>query len=418
MLSAPLASNSPRLAMSRRRDFPVFVAEQCGRPLHYLDNAATTQKPQVVLDALTRCYTSGYAPIHRGLYPLAAIATESYEDARATLSRYFGAASASELVFTRSATDAINLVAEGWARPRLGAGDRIWVSRMEHHANYLPWQRVCRVTGAELCIIELTEDGGLDWQNAEGLFDRRTRLIALTQVSNVLGIENPLEAICTTARERRIAVLVDGAQSVGHLPIDLQSLGCDFFACSAHKMYGPAGIGLLYGQSERLAEMQPLLVGGGMVDRVGEGVEASEWIEAPGCFEAGSPNLPGAVGFAVAADYLRSVDLWQAHQRELGLARAAARALAGIKGVRLTLTDDRIDAPLFSFTIDGIHPHDIAQVAGEAGVAIRAGHHCAQPLMRHLGVDATARVSFGLYNDEADVDALCQAVERAAALFS
>ena len=417
MLSAQRTDNETLNDGSRRRDFPVF-ADQPGRSLHYLDNAATTQKPQVVIDALSRCYTSGYAPIHRGLYPLAAVATESYEDARAALGRYFGAASASELVFTRSATDAINLVAEGWARPRLGAGDRIWVSRMEHHANYLPWQRVCRQTGAELCIIELTEDGRLDWRNAKGLFDRGTRLIALTHVSNVLGIENPVDVICRAARERGIAVLIDGAQSVGHLPIDLKAAGCDFFACSAHKMYGPAGIGLLYGRSERLAEMQPLLVGGGMVDRVGEGVEASDWIEAPGCFEAGSPNLPGAVGFAAAADYLRSVDLRQAHGREVALARAAAAALARIKGVRLTVTQDRIDSPLFSFTIDGVHPHDIAQLAGEAGVAIRAGHHCAQPLMRHLGVDATARVSFGLYNDEADIDALCQAVEQATSLFS
>lgn len=289
---------------------------------------------------------------------------------------------------------------------------------MEHHANYLPWQRVCRLTGAELHIIELAEDGGLDWQNTEGLFDRRTRLIAITQVSNVLGVQNPVAELCSVARDRDIAVLVDGAQAVGHSPIDLQALGCDFFVCSAHKMYGPAGIGMLYGTAERLVEMQPLLVGGGMVDQVGEGVEASDWIDAPGCFEAGSPDLPGAVGFAAAAGYLASLDLQAAHRRELALARSAAEQLARRKGIWLPVAPERLDAPLFSFTLDVVHPHDIAQVAGEAGVAIRAGHHCAQPLLRRLGVAATARASFGLYNDQPDVDALCDAVDRAISLFS
>ena len=402
---------------SVREDFPLFATSGVGQGLHYLDNAATTQKPRSVIDAMSRCYESGYAPIHRGLYPLASQATDDYERARATLARFFGAARTEEVIFTRSATESINLVAEGWARPRLRPGDRIWVTRMEHHANYLPWQRVCRETGAELRIVELDGNRCLDWCGAEGLFDSKTRLIAVTQVSNVLGVENPTDQLCAAARAHGIPVLVDAAQAVGHSAIDVRAIGCDFMACSAHKMYGPAGIGLLYACSDRLAEMQPLLVGGGMVDRVGEGTADSHWADPPACFEAGSPNLPGAVGFAAAADYLSHLGLDDIRDHARALTRRAVTALADLSGLRLLVPPGVLGGPIVSFTMEGVHPHDLAQIAGESQVAIRAGHHCAQPLLDRLGLAATARASFGLYNDVGDVDALVDALERARGLF-
>ncbi|MGB5638206.1 MAG: aminotransferase class V-fold PLP-dependent enzyme, partial [Sedimenticolaceae bacterium] len=318
-----------------RQDFPLLRDAPLAQGLHYLDNAATTHKPQVVIDALSDCYSVYYGPIHRGLYPLAEEATGRYEGARQSLATFLGAASADELVFTRSATEAINMVAWGWARERLQPGDRIWVSRMEHHANYLPWQRICRDRGAELRIIELHEDGSLDLAGSPELFAPQTRLIALCQVSNVLGVENPLRKLCATARAHDIPVLVDAAQGVSHLPINVSELGCDFLVCSAHKMYGPSGIGLLYGRAQRLAEMTPLLLGGGMVDEVGEGTAQSTWTETPARFEAGSPNLAGAVAFAAAADYLLGLDLRRV-QAHLGmLTAAAAGALAELPGLRL-----------------------------------------------------------------------------------
>ena len=401
-----------------REDFPLLRDAPLAQGLHYLDNAATTHKPQIVIDAISDCYADYYGPIHRGLYPLAEEATRRYESARERLATFLGAASADELVFTRSATEAINMVASGWARERLQPGDRIWVSRMEHHANYLPWQRICRDRGAELRIIELHEDGSLDLAGAPELFSPRTRLIALCQVSNVLGVENPLRELCVTARAHDIPVLVDAAQGVSHLPLDVSELGCDFLACSAHKMYGPSGIGLLYGRAERLEEMAPLLLGGGMVDQVGEGVADSSWSAVPARFEAGSPNLGGAVAFAAAADYLQDLDRHRVQAHLTMLTMAAAGALAELPGLRLLPPAETPRSAILSFTLDAVHPHDLAQVAGEQGVAIRAGHHCAQPLMRSLGLVATARASFGVYNGMDDVEALVRAVDSARRLFS
>ena len=398
-----------------RRDFPLLQEATLARGLHYLDNAATTQKPRQVIDAVSTCYSEEYGPIHRALYPLGEAATARYEQSRQTLAAFLGAGSADQLVFTRSATEAINLVASGWALPRLGPGDRIWVSRMEHHANYLPWQRICQQRGAELRIIELDDAGRLDLAQTPELFTPRTRLIAVCQVSNVLGLENPVKRLCIEAHAQGIPVLVDAAQSVSHLPIDVADLGCDFLACSAHKMYGPAGIGLLYGRAERLAEMEPLLLGGGMVDEVGEGTAASRWAAVPACFEAGSPNLPGAAGFAAAARYLDGLDRARVRRHVAALTRTAAAALAGMPGLRLLGSPDAV--AILAFTMDGVHPHDLAQLAGEQGVAIRAGHHCAQPLLRHLGLAATARASFGIYNDLDDVEALVAAIDSARHLF-
>lgn len=399
-----------------RHDFPLLREASLATGLHYLDNAATTQKPQAVVDAIVNSYAGEYGPVHRGLYPLAEAATDSYERARQTLADFVGATSADEIVFTRSATEAINQVAFGWARPRLRPGDRVFVSRMEHHANYLPWQRVCQETGAELRIIELDAELAPDLTGTPELFDRHTALIAVSHVSNVLGVETPLQALCAEARAQGIPVLVDAAQSVSHLPIDVATIGCDFLACSAHKMYGPAGIGLLYGRSERLAEMQPLLVGGGMVDTVGEGVAESQWAEGPARFEAGSPNLPGAAGFAAAAAFLDRLDRKRIRAHLAHLTRTAADALTDIHGLRLLSPPTA--SSILSFTLDGVHPHDLAQVAGDHGVAIRAGHHCAQPLLRSLGLSATARASLAVYNDSDDVEALVRALESARRLFA
>lgn len=398
-----------------RADFPLLHDAELGRSLHYLDNAATTHKPQAVIAAISACYREFYATVHRGLYPLAEEATRRYENARDTVARFIAAPASSQLVFTRSTTEAINMVAYGWARPRLSPGERIWVTRMEHHANLLPWQRVCKERGAELRVIELREDGSLDWQDAEGLFDRRTRLIALCHVSNVLGFVNPVQAICAEAAAQGIPVLVDAAQSVAHLAVDATRLDCDFLAFSAHKMYGPCGIGALYARPQRLEEMEPLLVGGGMVDEVT--LDGSSWAAYPARFEAGSPNLADAFGFAAAVDYMAQLGRVRIHGHVSALTRQALDALANVAGLRLLPQRSVERSGIISFTLDGIHPHDVAQIAGEQGVALRAGHHCCQPLMQHLGLAATVRASFAVYNSEADIDALLRAIDEARRVF-
>ncbi len=401
-----------------RRDFPIFTTAGLHPKLHYLDNAATTHKPSCVIEALTRSYAQYYGPVHRGLYPLAEQATINFENARRTLQQFIGATSPGELVFTKSATEAINMVAVGWLQSRLNSGDVVWVSRMEHHSNYLPWQRVCKERQAELRVIELTEDGQLDINGTPGLFADSTKFIAVSHVSNVLGIENPVAALCSTAREHGIPVLIDAAQSVSHLSLNVAEMGCDFLAFSAHKMFGPTGIGLLYGREERLSGMEPLLVGGGMVDRVGEASVASQWAGIPSRFEAGSPDMPGAVAFAAAADYLVSLDRDSVRLHIASLTQLAAEGLMAIPGISLLPHAGLPRSGIVSFTHRELHPHDMAQVAGESGVAIRAGHHCAQPLLNHLGLAATARASFSVYNDKADVEALIEAIQSAHEMFS
>lgn len=395
---------------SLRADFPIFAASR--QPLHYLDSAASAQKPACVVESISQCYNHGYGPVHRGLYPLAESASEDYEASRRTLANFINAAGAEQIVFTRSATEAINLVAQGWAARYLQPGDEIWVSQMEHHANFLPWQRVCTSHGSRLRIIPLDSEGRLDLEQAEGLFDQKSRLIAITQVSNVLGTINPIGEIVATAKQQNIPVLVDAAQSVGHMPLDVQDLDCDFLVASAHKMCGPTGIGFLYGKTDRLAATEPLLLGGGMVDEVN--IDNSSWAEMPARFEAGSPNLAGAIGFAAAADYLRGIGLQAIEQRVKELARLAYEKLSSVDGIRLYGPGPGLDSSgILSFNIDGIHPHDLAQIAAEHGVAIRAGHHCCQPLMQRLGVSSTARASFNLYNNEQDIAALVAAIQDA-----
>lgn len=414
-MSLPLGSPPDGSGVEQwKAAFPALTAADAA-PLHYLDNAATTQKPVAVVDAVSRCLEGGQGPIHRGLYALAESASAAYEKAREKVASFINAPRPDQLIFTRSATESINMVAWGWLRPRLLPGDRVWVTRMEHHANFLPWQRLCRERGAVLRIIELNDDGTLDLEGAEGLLDGRTRLIALCQVSNVLGVENPVRQLCGLAASAGIPVLVDAAQSVPHMPIDVASLGCDFLAFSAHKMYGPGGIGALFGKPERLAEMEPLLVGGGMVDLVADG--RAVWAPVPARFEAGSPNLAGAVGFGAAADWLSAVGMSNARRHVVDLARKAAAALRSIRGLRLIPTNGASRSSIVSFDVKGAHPHDVAQVAAERGVAVRAGHHCCQPLMQHLGLAATVRASFALYNGPEDVTALVSAVDEAVRLF-
>lgn len=401
-----------------REDFPLLSESEAGRGLHYLDNAATTQKPQAVIDALVACYREYYGPVHRGLYPLAEAASEHYEDARRRIAGFIGAARPESVVFTRSATESINLVAEGWARQRLGPDDQVWVTRMEHHANFLPWQRICKATGAGLRIVEVGADGRLELAAAEaqGLYAPSTRIIALCHVSNVLGAVNPVEEVVAKAQARGIAVLVDAAQSVAHMCLDVEAMGCDFLAFSGHKMYGPGGIGVLYARPDRLDEIEPLLVGGGMVDEVYE--DHSSWALVPARLEAGSPNLADACALAAAARYLQDCGMArvQAHLQALG--EQARAALAGLDGVQVYGAGDATrHSGIVSFSVEGVHPHDLAQVAGEHGVAIRAGHHCCQPLMAHLGVAATARASFGVYNGADDVAALVEAIAAARELF-
>jgi cysteine desulfurase/selenocysteine lyase len=321
------------------------------------------------------------------------------------------------LIFTRSATESINLVARGWLQARLQPGDEVWVTRMEHHANFLPWQAVCNESGARLRVIELTAQGTLDWEACvDKLFSTKTKLIAVTQVSNVLGVINPLTEIIRRAHEQDIAVLVDAAQAVGHIPVDVSALDCDFLALSAHKLFGPNGIGALFAKAEHLQSMEPLLLGGGMVDVVGE--THSEWAEYPAKFEAGSPNLADALGFAVALDYIEAIglDVIQAHVN--GLTQYALDKLSAIEGLHIYgPADVKQQTGIISFNVGDVHSHDLGQIAGEHNVAIRAGHHCCQPLMEALGVAATARVSFAPYNTREDVDALLEAIEAARQVF-
>ena len=397
-----------------RADFPLLSAK--GDSLHYLDNAATTQKPNAVIDAICDCYRHHYAPVHRGLYPLAEEASNRYEIARSTVAKFIGAPD-DQLIFTRSATESINMVAQGWVRPRLRQGDQIWITRMEHHANYLPWQALCRETGAQLRIIGLKADGSLDFGTCSGLYGSRTRLIAVTQLSNVLGVINPVKEICARAAEQGIAVMVDAAQSVGHILVDVAELDCDFLAFSAHKMFGPTGIGALYGKSERLAEMEPHLLGGGMVDNVGE--RDSSWAPCPAKFEAGSQNLADALGFAAAVNYIETMGMTAVHKHVSKLTQYTLDTLQRLNGIELYGPRDVHErGGIVSFNLAAVHPHDVGQVAGERGVAIRAGHHCCQPLMQHLGVAATARASFAPYNCHDDVDALADAILAAQAMFA
>ena len=396
---------------SLRSQFPVFSQQARGQPLRYLDNAATTLKPRAVIEAISECQSRFNGPVHRGLYELAEQASQHYEAARQRVAQFINAPSPDNIVFTASATQSINQVA--WAQHNIDAGDRIYLTRLEHHSNYLPWQRLCWQRQAHLKLIELKADGSLALDAAEDLFDPRTKLIALSHASNVTGLLLPVEQICAQARAANIPTVVDSAQAMHHQGIDVQALGCDFLAFSGHKIFGPNGIGVLYVSPNYLGQMQPLMLGGGMVDSVGADFASTQFAEPPASLEAGSQNLSGAHGLAAAIDFLEAARARAGSEYLTSLVSAAKQQLRAIPGVELLPCPEDQVGSLFSFNLSGVHPHDVAQIAAESNLALRAGHHCAQPLMQSLGIAASVRASFSFYNDADDIEALVSAVHRA-----
>jgi cysteine desulfurase/selenocysteine lyase len=398
-----------------RADFPILSETvRGGRPLVYLDNAATSQKPRQVIDAISRFYASENANIHRGLHYLSERATTAYDAAREKVARFLGAASSSEIVFTSGTTEGINLVAQSWGRSTLGPGDEVLVTGMEHHANLVPWQQVCEQTGAGFRAVPITDRGELDLDALDRLLTDRTRLFAVGHVSNALGTVNPVRELAARAHAHGAMVLVDGAQSAPHMAIDVSELDCDFFACSAHKLYGPTGIGVLYGRKAILERMPPWQTGGDMVERVT--LERTTWAEPPARFEAGTPPIAAVIGLAAAIDYVESVGLGPIGAWEGQLLARATELIGALPGARLVGTA-REKAGVLSFVLEGIHPHDVGTVLDDEGVAVRAGHHCAQPVMQRFGIPATVRASFAFYNTPDEIEALVRGVERARNVF-
>jgi len=397
-----------------RKQFPILARTQRGKPLAYLDTAATAQKPRAVIDAVSDFYANRYASIHRGVYELSESATLLYEGAREKLRAFLGAREAREIVFVRNATEAINLVAWSWGRRNVGAGDEVIVTTMEHHANIVPWQMLCEERGARLRVLPIRDDGELELEALPGLFTERTRIVAVTHVSNVLGTINPVREIAALAHARGVPVLVDGAQAAPRIPVDVRELGCDFYAVSGHKLYGPSGIGALYARAELLEAMPPWQGGGSMIESVS--FDKTTYAGVPTRFEAGSPNAEGAVGLGAALDWLGQIGMQRIAQHERELLDYGTRLLDEIPGVRIY---GRAGAKtgVLSFTIAGVHAHDVGTVLDGEGIAIRAGHHCAQPLMERYGVAATARASLGVYNDRDDLERLAQALRKAVELF-
>ena len=390
-----------------RADFPILATGSRGRPLVYLDNAATSQKPRAVIDAICRYYESGNANIHRGVYRLSADATESYESTRANVRRFLNAAEDREIIFCRGTTEAINLVAASYGRTRVRAGDEIVVTAMEHHSNIVPWQLLCEAAGATLRVAPMNHDGELLVEEFGKLLTRRTRLVALVHVSNSLGTINPVREVVTLAHEHGVPVLVDGAQAVPHMPVDVQALDCDFYCFSGHKMFGPTGIGVLYGKAEHLEQMPPWQGGGDMIRSVT--FEKTTFAPLPATFEAGTPHIAGVVGLGAAIDYLNSLDWEAVAAHEDDLRTYAARQLADVPGLTLYGTAQE-KAAVLSFTLAGVHAHDVGTILDREGVAVRTGHHCTQPAMDFFRVPATARASFAVYNTRDDVDALIAAL--------
>lgn len=400
-----------------RADFPILKREVGGKPLAYLDNAASTQKPAAVIEALTDFYSNHYANIHRGVHTLSEEATVAYEAARDKVAAFIHAPDRRGVIFTSNATQAINLTAFSWGRANIQAGDRIVITLMEHHSNLVPWQQLAGEAGAELAYVSVTDEGRLDLESLDRQLESPVRLVAFTHISNVLGTVNPAEEIVARAHAAGARVLVDAAQSVPHLPVDVEALNCDFCAFSGHKMCGPTGVGVLYARPELLEEMPPFLTGGGMIEQV-ERTE-SRWADIPGKFEAGTPPIAEAVGLGAAIDYLSQVGMeriW-AHERELGA--YACDRLNHTPGVRVTGPSGGTGrSGVVAFTVERVHPHDLAEILNSEGVAIRAGYHCAHPLHECLGLPPTARASFYLYNTRDEVDRLVAGVRRAQELLA
>ncbi|APZ51332.1 cysteine desulfurase [Salipiger abyssi] len=399
-----------------RRDFPILSREVNGKPLVYLDNGASAQKPQVVIDAVTRGYAEEYANVHRGLHFLSNLATEKYEAVRGTVARFLGARDEEEVVFTSGTTEGINLVAYSWAMPRLEPGDEIILSVMEHHANVVPWHFLRERQGVVIKWVDVDATGALDPQQVIDAIGPKTKLIAITHLSNVLGTVVDVKTICAAARQRGVAVLIDGSQSAVHMPVNVEEIGCDFYAITGHKLYGPSGSGAIWIRKERMDEMRPFMGGGDMIREVHK--DSVTYADPPMKFEAGTPGIVQQIGLGVALDYLMDLGMENIAAHE---ASVAAYAKARMEGLNWLQVQGHAPgkAAIFSFTLEGAaHAHDISTILDKKGVAVRAGHHCAGPLMDHLGVSATCRASFGLYNTEQEVDALIDALELAHELFA
>ncbi len=399
-----------------RADFPILSRQVNGKPLVYLDNGASAQKPQVVIDAITHAYAHEYANVHRGLHTLSNIATEKYEAVRGTIARFLGVADEDEIVLNSGTTEGINMVAYGWAMPRLQAGDEILLSVMEHHANIVPWHFLRERQGVQLKWVDVDASGALDPQAVIDAITPKTKLIAITQLSNVLGTKVDVKAICDAARARGIAVLVDGSQGAVHTPVNVDELGCDFYAITGHKLYGPSGSGAIYVRKERMAEMRPFMGGGDMIKEVAK--DHVIYNDPPMKFEAGTPGIVQTIGLGVALEYMMDVGMETIAAHEDDLSVYAQSRLTGLNWLNVQGTTPG-KAAIFSFTMDGAaHAHDISTILDKKGVAVRAGHHCAGPLMDHLGVTATCRASFGMYNTRDEVDVLIEALELAHDLFA
>lgn len=409
-------SASPPDWLQLRADFPILNQEVHGKPLIYFDNAATAQKPRVVIDAVRRFYERDNANIHRGIHELSNRATAAYENARARAARFLNARHAEEIVFTRGTTEGINLVAHTWGATHLQAGDVILLTEMEHHSNLVPWQLLAQRTGAKLAYVPVTgDDAQLDLTCLDALMTDRVKLFAMVHVSNSMGTVNPVADLCARARQRGITTLVDGAQSAGHLPVDVQALGCDFFAFSGHKICGPTGIGVLYGRQELLDTLPPYQGGGEMILTVS--YQQTEFKKAPHRFEAGTPDISGPVGLHAAMDYLDAIGRERIWRHDQELARYAYEKLAALDHIRL-FGPPRDRAGLVSFLLKDVHAHDVVTLADQAGVALRGGHHCTQPLMYKLGVESTARASFYFYNTPAEVDRFVDVVREIQKFFA
>ncbi len=399
-----------------RKDFPILsVKNRHGKALVYLDNAASTQKPQVVIDSITDYYSHYNANIHRGVYDIATKATEAYNEARRKVQRFIHAAQEKECIFVRGTTEAINLVASSFVRPQLKAGDRIIISAMEHHANLVPWQMICQQLGAELSIIPMNRLGELDIDAYRKLLDKRTRFVALVHISNSLGTLNPIREMIQLAHQQEIPVLIDGAQSVPHLPIDVQALDCDFFTFSGHKLFGPMGIGCLYGKEAHLHQMVPYQFGGEMIRKVS--FEETTFKQLPYKFEAGTPNVAAAIGLGVAIDYLSKLGMTQIHDYTQELLEYATEKMQMLNDLEI-IGQAKHKSSIISFKIGEVHPHDVGTILNEAGIAIRAGHHCTQPVMQFFQIPGTARASFAFYNTKAEIDQLLDTLQTVKRIFS
>lgn len=398
-----------------RNDFPILDQQVNGHPLVYLDNAATSQKPVQVIDAVANYYRKDNANVHRGVHRLSQRATDAYEGAREKVRGFVNAKSDKEIIFVRGATEAINLVAQSFVRPQLQAGDEVLISHMEHHANIVPWQMLCEQTGAKLIVIPMNLQGELDLSTFDDLLTTKTKIMAIGHVSNALGTINPVKEMIVKAHAKNIPVLVDGAQAVPHMAVDVQDLDCDFYVFSGHKMFAPTGIGVLYGKQDLLEDMPPWQGGGDMILSVSFG--HTQYNELPYKFEAGTPNISGAIGLGAAIDYMQDLGIANLAQHEHDLLIAATEKISAIEGVRIIGTAKE-KASVLSFMIEGVHPHDVGTIFDQQGVAIRTGHHCAQPVMQFFGIPATARASFAFYNTMDEIDDLVAGIKKVQELFA